>query len=392
MIPSMRKARKDKMKKKNEILALREGFYATSDEIKRMLAKEWGCEISDGIAVLSVVGTLGYESYWGAGTYTSLRAKVEALLLNDDVSKIVLDINSPGGDVNGLFECCEYLAKAKEQKPIHVHVTGMCCSAAYAIAVSCTDITATQTSEIGSIGVYASAYDDSEYMKKEGILSKIFRSKNAENKNMSAFTDEGAKDIQDKIDFYEDCFYTVISENRGLDRGKCIDTFGHGSVFLAEEALSRGMIDKVSSYDEFIKSLSSSEDEEEKGESMDIASMNAEQKSELFNALIQDSPELLAEVQKGAKDEERARICRLNEQRSADNAGIIDKAISEGSTLEAIALDLYKAERARKDNALSGIANQAENTQDLDGLQNPNLDDMGAKARRIAEAVNAIRK
>ena len=188
------------MENSERVLALRKGYYASVEERQRCMAQAWGMSVNTetGIAVVSVSGAT-YASFYGPGTYSLLRAQIEALLGNEEVTQIVLEVNSPGGDVNGLFECCEYLSKAKEQKPIHCHVTGMCCSAAYALAASCTDISATETSEIGSVGVYAQAYDWEEYEKRQGLLSRIFRSKNAERKNQSAFTEEGAKDIQDKV-------------------------------------------------------------------------------------------------------------------------------------------------------------------------------------------------
>ena len=145
------------------ILALRENYFASVEERQRCLAEAWGCvcDPETGIAVVSINGPT-FASYWGPGTYSNLRATVEGLLDRDDVRCIVLEINSPGGDVNGLFECCEYISKANETKPITAHVTGMCCSAAYAIAASCDKVIATQTSEIGSVGVYAQAYDDQD--------------------------------------------------------------------------------------------------------------------------------------------------------------------------------------------------------------------------------------
>ena len=278
------------MKNSERVLALKEGYYASVEERQRCLAESWGvCTNPEtGLAVISVSGATS-ASFYGPGTYSNLRATVEGLLSDDGVKAICIEINSPGGDVNGLFECCEYISNAKEEKPIHAHVTGLCCSAAYAIAASCTDISATETSEIGSVGVYSVAIDTSEAEKKAGILTRIFRSKNAENKNKSAFTEEGAKERQERIDFYEVCFYTVLSEGREMDREKCIDLFGHGDVFLAVDALERNMIDNVASYDEWINKLTSSDEEEDEGEDMDITKMTAEEKSEVFKALDRKS-------------------------------------------------------------------------------------------------------
>ena len=386
-------------KEMNRVLALRENYFASVDERQRCLAEDWCPTVNpvNGIGVLAVTGPTR-ASYWVAGTYSRLRENIEAFLDNDDVRCIVLEINSPGGDVNGLFECCEYLSKAKEAKPIHAHVTGMCCSAAYAIAASCTDISATQTSEIGSVGVYAQAYDDSEFLKKEGILSRIFRSRNAEKKNASPYREEGAKDIREKIDFYEGCFYTVLSEGRNMNREDCIDLFGHGSVFLALEALERNMIDNVMAYDELINKLASSDKEEDEGDDMDIATMTAEQKADLFKALVEDNPSLLAEAEGSAREAERSRLTGLYALRTADNAEIVDKAVEEGKSADSIYADLYRAEKERADALAAEKANldtirkQAEGEQGLPDITNPMPDDLGAKADRIAKRVAEARK
>ena len=384
-----------------KILALRENYFASVDERQRCLAEAWGCVCNPetGIAVVSVKGPTFGMSYWGPSTYTALRAIVEGLLDDDKCSQIVLEINSPGGDVNGLFECCEYIAKAKEAKPIHAHVTGMCCSAAYAIASACTDIASTQTSEIGSVGVYAQAYDDTEYLKKQGILARIFRSKNAERKNESAFSEEGAKEIQEKIDYFEDCFYTVLSEGRGMDREECVEKFGHGSVFLATDALERNMIDSVASYDELINNLSSpdNEEEDEGDDDMDIANMTAEQKAELFQALVADTPSLLAEAEGAAREAERSRLSGLYALRTDANREIVDKALEDGKTANDIMGDLYRAEKERADALeaekanLDVIRKQAEGEQTVH-VENPMPDDLGAQADRIAKRVAEARK
>lgn len=379
------------MRDSDMILAQREGYYSSIDERQRFLAEVFGVcrNPENGIAVISVEGVQG-PSFFGPSSYSELRATVEGLLSDDSVTAIGIEFNSPGGDVVGLFEACTYLAQAKTEKPIHCHVTGLCCSAAYALAASCTDISATETSEVGSVGVYSVAIDTTEAEKKAGILTRIFRSKNAENKNKSAFTEEGAKERQERIDFYEDCFYTVLSEGREMDREKCIDLFGHGDVFLAVDALERNMIDNVASYDEWINTLTSSDEEEDEGEDMDITKMTAEEKSEVFKALVADNPSLLAEAEEKARVNERERVMGLMAQKCEANAEIIDKAITDGNGLKDIALELYEVEK-KKAEELSAkvsdpIALQAENTQDIKNLKNPMPDDLAAYENMIARA------
>lgn len=387
------------MKNEQRIRALREGYSATYDEEVREIAMSWGSVMhpENKCMVLSVEGGLG--DYFAWTSYTSLRAHIEIALDDDDCDKIAILINSPGGDVAGLFEVADYIREAKQKKPIYAHVTGMACSAAYAIASACTKVYATQTSEIGSIGVYAEAVDYSEMQKKQGILSRIFRSKNAEKKNLSAFTEEGAEDLQSKVDYYEDRFYDLLSAERGIDREKCIDDFGHGAVFLAGDALEKGMIDGVMSYSEFAENVlttnSSFEDEGEEGEDMDIEKMSAEEKKSVFNALIADNPSLLAEARDEAAENERVRIEALNAERNEHNGEIIDAAVADGRTVAEIALELFRAERdysARlAADPMALIAKQAEGQQDLE-VSAPMPNDTRAKADKVAETVTAARK
>ena len=381
------------MKNSERILALREGYYASTEELQRYLAETWRYEINDdGFALLAVEGAT-YASYYGPGTYSRLRAQIEILLNSEEVTQIGIEFNSPGGDVNGLFEACEYISKAKEVKPIHAHVTGLCCSAAYALAASCTDISATATSEIGSVGVFAHAYDDTEYLKKQGILSRIFRSRNAENKNKSAFSEEGAADIQEKIDFYEDCFYTVLSEGRKMDRADCLELFGHGSVFLAVDAMERNMIDSVAAYSEWINGLTSSEEEEDEGENdMDIQNMTAEQKAELFAALVADSPSLLADAEGTARKGERERLTALEALRNGSAAvdTIVNAAVEDGRSAQDVALDIVQAMKntpapAPANTAEAALGVMADSDQPV-SVPSQASDDMAAFEAMIARA------
>ena len=334
------------MKNSERILALKEGYFASTEERQKYLAESWRCSIIENNFALIAVEGATYASYYGPGTYSKLSAQIEDLLENEECAQIGIEFNSPGGDVNGLFECCAFIAKAKAVKPIHAHVTGICCSAAFALAASCTDISATETSEIGSVGVYAHAFDDTEYLKKQGILSRIFRSKNAENKNKSAFTEEGAKDLQEKIDYFEDCFYSVLSEGRGMDKEQCLDAFGHGAVFLASDAKERNMIDSIAGYGEWINGLTSSDEEEDEGEDdMDIKNLTAEQRAELFNALVADNPSLLANAEGTARKGERDRLTALAALRNGTDAvdAIINAAVEDGRSAQDVALDIVKA-------------------------------------------------
>lgn len=367
-------------------------------ELSRLCAKFGYSIVEDGIATIAVENELDDHWLFSTGSYSSLRASVESCLANDDVKAMALLINSPGGSVLGLFECCEYLRKAQEQKPIHAHVTGQCCSAAYAIACACTDISATETSQVGSIGILSRAKDYTGYDEKRGIISKIFRSKHAQHKVESPLTEVGAKDVQEKLDFYESKFYDLISASRREDVQKCIDTYGNGAVFLAEEAYRRGMVDRIVSYEDFMGNLISSPSREEEEEYMDISKLSAEERADLFKALVEAEPSLAEGVAETAKAEERERITSLLSNRTEASASLIDAAVADGRKVGEIAMDLLAIERQRADelalnavNPMEAIAQKAQAQQNVVPPA-PTAANLTERERIEAEASEAARR
>lgn len=390
-----------------QILAVRQDFTASfkDAQVSKLCASYNLIGLTNGIAVIGAVGETAENSwYFNIASYANLRAQIEACLASKEVEGIMLLINSPGGSVGGLFETCEYIKSASKTKPIWSHVTAMGCSAAYALASSCQKIGATKTSEIGSVGVMCECCDVEKTSEKFGWFTKIFRSKNASKKNLSPMTKEGEKDLQEKLDFYEDCFYSHLSETRGIDKEKCIADFGNGAVFLAEEAQSRGMIDDVCSYEDYLEAFAASFDKngsvtktDVKGEEdMDITKLSLEEKMNVFTALITDNPTLLDNAREESVCKERERIKDLLAQKNDVNASIIEGAINDGKALNDIAMDLFKAEKENNDKLRASIANpmetieaQANNSQEV-AVPNE-TDEVKAKLQASVDKINKAR-
>lgn len=348
---------------------------ASTNNIERFVAKSFGYSMNEetGIAKIYAQGALhDLGSWWtfSQGSYSMLRVLIEELVNADSVKGIVLHLNSPGGYVDGCFEACQFIREARESKPIWAYGEGMVCSAAYALASSCTKFYASPSTEVGSVGVQCQYTDASEMMKKAGIISKIFRSKNAENKNLSPDTEEGKKQIQESLDYHEGLFYEAISLGRDVEVDVAIDTYGHGRTFVGQELLSRKMVDGLCQYNEFIEYFTSSLGESE-GEEMDITKLSSEEKKNLYEALLQNDPSLSAERDRSVLETERNRISALVDIRTEANASIVDAAISEGRTAESVALEVLKIERAAaaktpKADPMKEIEEMAEATQPVE--------------------------
>jgi ATP-dependent protease ClpP protease subunit len=113
-----------------------------------------------GVAVVPVTGPIFryadfFTDFSGGATIDSLSKDFNAALNDPAVASIVLNIDSPGGEVAGVNEFAQMVFEARGRKPIVAYVDGLGASAAYWIASAADEIVADATAMIGSIGVVA---------------------------------------------------------------------------------------------------------------------------------------------------------------------------------------------------------------------------------------------
>ncbi len=323
---------------------------------------EWSYVVNEkGTACISLNGPTQYALdgwYLTNASYINLRGVLEECMNNDAVKNIVISISSPGGEAMGLVETAEYIHTLSEKKPVYAYTDSLACSAAYLIGASCKAFYSSRYAEVGCCGVMARIYDYSEYEKKMGFFSKIFRSKNAQKKNLSPLTEEGEKELQTKIDELEDGYFSALSSfGRDIDSIKTLE----GGTCFGEQAKELGFIDDVKTYEEFMSLI------EGDSEEMNVEEMTTEQRTELFNTLCSLEPSLV----ENRINAERERISSLNALRKPYNAELIDKAISDGQskediTNELVALSDAETERLKAENsAMKPIIDSSEATQDV---------------------------
>ena len=89
----------------------------------------------------------------GATSTESVAQDFVQALDDPSVHAIVLDINSPGGAVDGVSELAALIAQSRGMKPVTAYVGNMACSAAYWVASAADSIVVSDTAVLGSIGV-----------------------------------------------------------------------------------------------------------------------------------------------------------------------------------------------------------------------------------------------
>lgn len=99
---------------------------------------------------------------------------VEEAASRADVQAIFLDIDSPGGAVNGTPELAQAVAEATKSKYVYAFSAGQMCSAAYWVASQADAIYATPSARLGSIGVILPVLDSSGAFDKAGLKMEAF--------------------------------------------------------------------------------------------------------------------------------------------------------------------------------------------------------------------------
>lgn len=182
-----------------------------------------------------------------AGTLTIGRWIREAAS-DPEVKAIILDIDTPGGTVDGTQLLADTIAKVA--KPIISFSNGLIASAGVWIASASDEIWVSDgTVEIGSIGVQISFADMRPMWEKQGINFHLIRSDHSPDKNEDIVQAiDGKYDLikKESLNPLATMFIGAVKSNRG-DKLKSPDQVTTGKVFFAFDALNFGLIDRIGS-------------------------------------------------------------------------------------------------------------------------------------------------
>jgi signal peptide peptidase SppA len=160
-------------------MAAQAGIFDPKAELPETLASDL-LHIDDGVGVVSIHGPMLrrpgiIESIlFGATDTEELIGAVEEAGRRDDVQALFLDIDSPGGAVNGTPELAAAVTEVSRKKYVYAFTAGEMLSAAYWVGSQADAIYATPSARVGSIGVVRVLVDSSERLKAEGLKVEVF--------------------------------------------------------------------------------------------------------------------------------------------------------------------------------------------------------------------------
>ncbi len=217
--------------------------------------------VTDGVGIIDLHGPLMRQPdlisslLFGATDMNEVTDAIHEAVQRDDVQSILIDIDSPGGTVNGTPELAQAVADAAKLKSIYAFSAGQMCSAAYWIASQCDAVYATPSARVGSIGVMLPFIDSTEKFRSEGLNVEVFAA--GKFKGMATpgvpLTEDQRALIQSDIEEIAADFKAAV-----LARGRKIpDSAMEGQSFSARNAQRLNLAGTVGSRDEVISRLRS---------------------------------------------------------------------------------------------------------------------------------------
>jgi signal peptide peptidase SppA len=285
-----------------------------------------------------------------AGTSTvEARRAIRRAANDNDVSAILLMIDSPGGSVSGTADLGAEVKAAAAKKPVFAFIDDLGASAAYWVASQADKVYANAaTAMVGSIGTLAVVHDLSAAAAEQGVKVLVFGTG-----PLKGAGTPGTVVNEEQQDYYRGLvndaqlsFDAAVKKGRGMTEAKLAEA-KTGGVFSAGDALTLGLIDGIKSFDAVVAELNG----EAKRRSKSNPTTRAESPSPIRSATMFDTTPAVATeaaadpiaVMRAQAGAEAGRIAGI--QRVAlKHPGIMQQAITEGWTVEKTELQSLKAD------------------------------------------------
>lgn len=212
----------------------------------------------NGVAIIPIHGSLinRFGQCYGYVTgYNFIRRQRDAAMADPDVTAIVYDVNSGGGEAAGCFELADESFALRGTKPTISVVDSACYSAAYALASTSDQVVVTPTGGAGSVGVYTMHVDMSKMLENWGLeITLIHAGEHKVDGHPYAELPEDVRaDMQKSVDATYNKFVESVARNRNLSVEAVKDT--QARCYSADDALALGLIDSVASPLEAIRAF-----------------------------------------------------------------------------------------------------------------------------------------
>jgi capsid assembly protease len=327
-------------------------------------------QVQGGVAVIPVYGVLDKRMNLmmeiSGGTSTQLLARdIRQALADPQVQAILLDMESPGGSVDGTKEVADQIFAARGQgKPVIAFANGLMASAAYWIGSAADAVVANATAQVGSIGVAMmhvdrSGLDEKMGLKRTAIYAGKYKRLASDEKPLS---ESGQAYLQSMVDEYYGIFLDAVARNRGVDAETAHIQMADGRLFIGKKALKAGLVDKIGTMEDALAMAIKMGGKQ----NMDLKTLKAqhpevygEAKAEgaaemTLEAFLENQPKAADHLRTEGESRERTRVMEILEVNG--DAAVSIQAIKEGTSAPDTMKLLLQAEKNGRAKSLKDLA------------------------------------
>ena len=212
-------------------------------------------------AIVNVLGELVNRGAWlgassGLVSYEGLATQLRAAAADPRVKRILLDVNSPGGEAAGMTDIAALVRAIAAEKPVVTVANSMMCSAAYGLCSGASRIVTTDLGVVGSIGVVMMHADYSGALDKAGIAVTLIHEgeHKVDGNPFEALPEAVRDDFQTECAKYYSAFVDCVAVGRsGLSKDAIRAT--EARTYLGREAVELGLADDVGTFEQVLDEL-----------------------------------------------------------------------------------------------------------------------------------------
>lgn len=296
------------------------------------------------VAVIPVTGPVFrygnlFTEVSGATSLEVLAKDHATALDNPAVKTIVLYLDTPGGQANGIAEFAQMVRESGKQ--VIAYVANQAASAGYWIAAAAHRVVMSKTAMVGSIGAVISI----DPRRSEGAIEIV--SSQSPNKRVDVTTDAGRQQVQAMIDGLAQVFVDDVAKYRGVSSADVIAKFGGGGMFLAAEAVALGMADEVGTFEGLIAGLSGATARKGVSRMAEGTGAPAAEMPEINREyLAANHAALVSALLAEGASAERERVLGIQAAALPGHDALVAQLIDEGASVEASALRIMQAEKS----------------------------------------------
>jgi protease IV len=202
---------------------------------------------NDKIAVITMRGLISSSLPGNVGDsmVDDMRAALQQARDDDNVRAVVLEIDSPGGEVTASDVIYNLVVKTRAKKPVVVYMDSLAASGGYYVACGGKYLMANETTITGSIGVIIQTLNYEQLFNKIGLASVVFKSGKFKDMLNGArpITPEERDYVQSFVMKTYDKFLGIVAKERNVPADVLRNTVADGRILSGKDALDNKLID-----------------------------------------------------------------------------------------------------------------------------------------------------